>query len=58
LVFLDFDELEPRCVCSAAVSLLYRPVLGNYNALRSTTVKNNVPVDDKLFDKPKADPKK
>jgi hypothetical protein len=30
----------------------------NYSAVRSTTVKNNVPVDDKLFDKPKADPKK
>jgi hypothetical protein len=30
----------------------------NYSALRSTTVKNNVPVDETLFNKPKADPKK
>jgi hypothetical protein len=30
----------------------------NENALRSTVVKNNVPVDETLFNKPKADPKK
>ena len=30
----------------------------SYNAMRSTAVKNNVPVDETLFNKPKADPKK